>query len=137
MRAPRAAVPVLALTAALLSGCSGSPATPQTTANAYLAAWARQDWAAMQRLTSAPPADFTAVNQAAFGNLTVRQAEVLWLVADGLSNREIAARLYLSAGTVERHLVTIYRKLGLGGRVDAARYAVEHGLAQDPNRAML
>jgi len=63
------------------------------------------------------------------GNLTARQAEVLRLLADGLTNKEIAARLYLSPGTVERHLATIYRKLGLGGRVDAARYAVEHGLA--------
>jgi predicted ATPase/DNA-binding NarL/FixJ family response regulator/DNA-binding transcriptional regulator YiaG len=70
------------------------------------------------------------------GHLTVRQAEVLRLLADGLSNKQIAARLYLSPGTVERHLATIYRKLGLGGRVDAARYAVEHGLAH-PNRAML
>jgi len=64
------------------------------------------------------------------GNLTARQAEVLRLLADGLTNKEIAARLYLSPGTVERHLATIYRKLGLGGRVDATRYAVEHGLAQ-------
>jgi predicted ATPase/DNA-binding CsgD family transcriptional regulator/DNA-binding XRE family transcriptional regulator/predicted negative regulator of RcsB-dependent stress response len=64
------------------------------------------------------------------GNLTGRQAEVLRLLADGLSNKEIAARLYLSPGTVERHLATVYRKLGLGGRVEAARYAVEHGLAQ-------
>ena len=71
------------------------------------------------------------------GNLTPRQAEVLRLLADGLTNKEIAARLYLSPGTVERHLATIYRKLGLGGRVDAARYAVEHGLTQHPNRAML
>jgi predicted ATPase/DNA-binding NarL/FixJ family response regulator/DNA-binding XRE family transcriptional regulator len=71
------------------------------------------------------------------GNLTARQAEVLRLLADGLSNKEIAARLYLSPGTVERHVGTIYRKLGLGGRVDAARYAVEHGLAQHPNREML
>ena len=63
------------------------------------------------------------------GKLTARQAEVLRLLADGLTNKQIAARLYLSPGTVERHLATIYRKLGLGGRVDAARYAVEHGLA--------
>ena len=62
---------------------------------------------------------------------------MLRLLADGLTNKQIAARLYLSPGTVERHLATIYRKLGLGGRVDAARYAVEHGLAQHPNRAML
>jgi predicted ATPase/DNA-binding CsgD family transcriptional regulator/DNA-binding XRE family transcriptional regulator len=71
------------------------------------------------------------------GNLTARQAEVLRLLADGLSNKEIAARLYLSPGTVERHVTTIYRKLGLGGRVDATRYAVEHGLARHPDRAML
>jgi len=63
------------------------------------------------------------------GNLTSRQAEVLQLLAEGLSNKEIAARLYLSRGTVERHLTTIYHKLELGGRVDAARYAMENGLA--------
>jgi predicted ATPase/DNA-binding CsgD family transcriptional regulator len=62
------------------------------------------------------------------GNLTSRQAEVLRLLADGLSNKEIAERLYLSRGTVERHLATIYHKLGLGGRVDATRYAVENQL---------
>jgi cell division protein FtsI/penicillin-binding protein 2 len=77
MRVPRAAVVaplVLTLTGALLSGCSSSPPQPQTTASAYLAAWARQDWAAMRQLTSDPPADFTSVNQAAFSHLTVRQA---------------------------------------------------------------
>ncbi len=61
--------------------------------------------------------------------LTVRQADVLGLVARGLSNKQIAAELCLSQGTVERHLATVYRKLGLGGRVEAASYAVTHGLA--------
>jgi hypothetical protein len=61
------------LGAGLLVGCSSAPG-PQATADAYLAAWARQDWAAMQKLTSSPPADFTSVNQAAFRALTVRQA---------------------------------------------------------------
>jgi predicted ATPase/DNA-binding CsgD family transcriptional regulator/DNA-binding XRE family transcriptional regulator/Tfp pilus assembly protein PilF len=63
------------------------------------------------------------------GGLTTRQAEVLRLLADGLSNKQIAERLCLSPGTVERHLAMIYRKLGFDGRVKAARYAVEHGLA--------
>ncbi len=63
------------------------------------------------------------------GNLTSRQAEVLRLLAAGLSNKQIAARLYLSAATVERHLATIYRNLGLSGRVEAARFAIEHGIA--------
>jgi predicted ATPase/DNA-binding CsgD family transcriptional regulator/DNA-binding XRE family transcriptional regulator len=61
--------------------------------------------------------------------LTVRQVDVLRLLADGLSNKQIAAELCLSPGTIERHLATVYRKLGLGGRVEAARYAVTHGLA--------
>jgi cell division protein FtsI/penicillin-binding protein 2 len=56
-----------------LNACSSSP-QPQTTANAYFAAWAGQDWAAMQQLVSQPPADFTAVNQGAFTNLGVHQA---------------------------------------------------------------
>ena len=67
------ALPATLLCGALLSACSSAP-TPQATADAYLAAWARQDWAAMQTLASSPPADFTAVNQAAFRALTVRQA---------------------------------------------------------------
>ena len=66
---------VVMLAGALLSGCSSSP-RPQTTADAYLAAWTKQDWAAMRQLTSAPPADFTPVNQAAFRDLTVRQASI-------------------------------------------------------------
>ena len=61
-------------------------------------------------------------------NLTSRQAEVLTLLAAGLSNKQIAAELYLSTATVERHLATIYRNLGLGGRVEAARFAMENGL---------
>jgi predicted ATPase/DNA-binding NarL/FixJ family response regulator/transcriptional regulator with XRE-family HTH domain len=61
-------------------------------------------------------------------NLTARQAQVLSLLAAGLSNKQIAAELYISAATVERHLATIYRNLGLTGRVDATRYAIDNGL---------
>ncbi len=79
MSAPRRylapAVLAMALLAAPLSACGGSP-PPQTTASAYLAAWARQDWAAMRSLTDNPPADFTSVNQAAFTNLSVRRASI-------------------------------------------------------------
>jgi predicted ATPase/DNA-binding NarL/FixJ family response regulator/transcriptional regulator with XRE-family HTH domain len=71
------------------------------------------------------------------GGLTPRQAEVLRLLAAGMSNKQIAAELYLSPSTVERHLATIYRKLGLAGRVDAARYALAHGLAATVTRALL
>jgi cell division protein FtsI/penicillin-binding protein 2 len=61
------------LVTGLLSACSSSP-QPQTAASAYFAAWAKQDWAAMQQLVSRPPADFTAVNQAAFSDLGVHRA---------------------------------------------------------------
>jgi predicted ATPase/DNA-binding CsgD family transcriptional regulator/DNA-binding XRE family transcriptional regulator len=61
--------------------------------------------------------------------LTDRQAEVLALLAAGLSNKQIAAELFLSPATVERHLATVYRKLGIGSRVEATRYAIAHGLA--------
>ena len=71
------------------------------------------------------------------GGLTPRQAEVLRLLAAGMSNKQIAAELYLSPSTVERHLATIYRKLGLTGRVEAARYALAHGLAATVTRALL
>jgi cell division protein FtsI/penicillin-binding protein 2 len=61
------------LVTGLLSACSSSP-QPQTTASAYFAAWAKQDWAAMQQLVSQPAADFAAVNRAAFTDLGVHQA---------------------------------------------------------------
>jgi cell division protein FtsI/penicillin-binding protein 2 len=64
---------VTVLTAALLSACSSGP-VPQTTATAYLAAWSRQDWAAMQQLVASPPADFTDVSKAAFTDLQVSKA---------------------------------------------------------------
>jgi non-specific serine/threonine protein kinase len=63
------------------------------------------------------------------GGLTDRQAQILRLVANGASNKSVAEALHISVATVERHLATIYSKLGLHGRVDAARYALKHGLA--------
>jgi DNA-binding CsgD family transcriptional regulator len=71
------------------------------------------------------------------GGLTARQAEVLRLLASGLSNKEIAGQLYLSPATVERHLATVYRKLGVTGRVEAARYAMAHGLVTTSASPML
>ncbi|MGH3300224.1 MAG: response regulator transcription factor [Streptosporangiaceae bacterium] len=68
------------------------------------------------------------------GNLIARQAEVLRLLAAGLTNRQIAAALFLSTATVERHLATIYLNLGMSGRVEAARFALANGLAAEPAR---
>ena len=60
--------------------------------------------------------------------LTPREVEVLGLVAEGLTSAQVAHRLFLSPRTVHRHLSSIYRKLGVGSRAAATRFAVEHGL---------
>jgi DNA-binding NarL/FixJ family response regulator len=60
--------------------------------------------------------------------LTVREADVLRLVAHGATNREIAARLFLSEGTVKNHISRILGRLGLRDRTQAAIYARDHGL---------
>jgi DNA-binding CsgD family transcriptional regulator/signal transduction histidine kinase len=65
-------------------------------------------------------------------DLTPREIEVLRLLAEGLSNKEMAALLYLSERTVKFHLVNIYSKLGVNTRTEAAIYALRHGLARRP-----
>jgi len=61
--------------------------------------------------------------------LTAREVEVLALVAEGLSNREVAARLVISEHTVARHLQNMFVKLGVSSRSAATAFAFEHGLA--------
>lgn len=60
--------------------------------------------------------------------LTERERQVLALVAEGLSNAEIGARLYLGAGTVKDHVSAILSKLGVGSRVQAALAAQRAGV---------
>jgi DNA-binding NarL/FixJ family response regulator len=61
--------------------------------------------------------------------LTSREAEVLTLLASGLSNAEIAQRLYLSNATVKTHINRIFAKTGARDRAQAVRFAYQHGLA--------
>jgi DNA-binding CsgD family transcriptional regulator len=61
--------------------------------------------------------------------LTRREAAVLGLVAAGRSNKEIAAQLFLSERTVERHITNVYRKIGTRRRTEAMAFALRHGLA--------
>ena len=75
---------------------------------------------------SAPPAD--AARAAADTDLSARELEVLRLVAEGLSDAEIAERLVLSRHTVHRHVANIRTKLGLASRAAAAAHAARLGL---------
>jgi DNA-binding NarL/FixJ family response regulator len=74
--------------------------------------------ASEQPSTSEPPA-----------GLTPREIEVLGLVATGMTNTQVAETLFLSPRTVQRHLNSIYHKIGVSSRTAATRFALEHGLA--------
>lgn len=67
-------------------------------------------------------------DQALVEDLTPRELDVLTLVADGLPNKRIAARLALSPETVKFHLASIFGKLGASNRTDAVRQALRRGL---------
>jgi DNA-binding NarL/FixJ family response regulator len=58
------------------------------------------------------------------GVLSMRELEILLLAARGLSNRQIASRVYLAEGTVKRHLANTYEKMGVGSRGEATRMAL-------------
>jgi DNA-binding NarL/FixJ family response regulator len=62
------------------------------------------------------------------GGLTEREQEVLYQIADGLSNREIAKKMFISEKTVKTHVSNILGKLHLEDRTQAAIYALKHGL---------
>ena len=64
--------------------------------------------------------------------LTPREEQVVALVAEGLSNRDVARELKLSEHTVKKYLFRIFDKLGISSRVELVLYAVNHG---DPRQA--
>lgn len=76
-----------------------------------------------RRMAAAPDPDTPALSE--------RETSVLRLVAKGLSARQIANKLAISHRTVENHVRTTLRKLRLENRVELARYAIEHGLAEE------
>jgi DNA-binding NarL/FixJ family response regulator len=60
--------------------------------------------------------------------LTAREVEVLRLVAQGMTNEQVAEQLVISPRTVNTHLTAIYGKIGISSRSAATRYAIEHDL---------
>ena len=63
--------------------------------------------------------------------ISPREREILALLARGASNKEMARKLHLAESTVKIHVQNILRKLNLSGRVQAAVYAVEHGIMEN------
>jgi DNA-binding NarL/FixJ family response regulator len=99
--------------------------------------WAKAALATFERMGAKHDADRTAGLLRQLGNstrsgprsqdvLTVREGEVLSLIANGMTNREIAERLVISPKTVEHHVSQILSKLGLRSRAEAAAFASKH-----------
>ena len=110
-------------------------------APAAAAAEARIALAAFERLGAAHDADAAACllrelgstgrpRAAGRGQLTARESEVLTLIAAGLSNADIAQRLFISRRTAEHHAASILAKLDLHSRAEAAAYAVREGISE-------
>jgi len=63
-----------------------------------------------------------------WGSLTTTELRLAELVADGMTNKQVAARLFVSRHTVDAHLRHIFRKLGINSRVGLARLVATHEL---------
>jgi DNA-binding NarL/FixJ family response regulator len=125
---------------ALQAGALGyltKDATRAEIGRAVLAAAAGQavlDPAVQQRLLSAAARAPVAQPDHDPDELTPRESDVLRLIAEGKSNREIARALYVSEATVKTHINRIFAKTGSRDRTQAIRYAYAHGYA-DPARS--
>jgi two-component system nitrate/nitrite response regulator NarL len=64
--------------------------------------------------------------------LTKREREIILLVSEGLRNKQVADRLFISETTVRHHLTSIFSKLGVSNRLDLVVYAYRHGIAKPP-----
>jgi len=62
--------------------------------------------------------------------ISVREREILQLIAEGNTNSQIAKKLVISARTVETHRTNLMRKLDLNSQIDILRYAIQHGITQ-------
>jgi DNA-binding NarL/FixJ family response regulator len=121
---------------AFRSGARGlfsfSEASFQTLCKCIRSVHSGQVWANAQQLhylldvvTHVP--SLRAVNACGHNLLTGREEQVVALVADGLSNREIAREVGLSQHTIKKYLFRIFDKVGISSRVELVLYAINHG----------
>jgi DNA-binding NarL/FixJ family response regulator len=80
------------------------------------------------RVVAPPPPSEGSRARGNLDRLTDREVGVLRIVAEGLTNAQVANRLHLSEHTVAAHLRSIFGKIGVSSRSAATRYALEHGL---------
>lgn len=69
--------------------------------------------------------------------LSAREAEVIGLITQGLSNQEIARRMFVSINSIKSHVRTAYRTMGVTSRSQAVLWGIEHGLAPERMRVLL
>jgi predicted ATPase/DNA-binding CsgD family transcriptional regulator len=95
----------------------------------YAAAWAEgQAMSLEQSLTAALAVEVAPIASANPGGLSATEAQVLRLLAKGLTTREIAAELVIATSTADRHITHIYTKLGVRNRAEAVLIAVKYGV---------
>ncbi|MCC5473947.1 response regulator transcription factor [Streptomyces barringtoniae] len=87
----------------------------------------------LERLSQPEPGPSATVEAPPDG-LTARETEVLLLIAEGLSNQEIARKLHVSTATVKTHINNLFAKTGLKDRAQAVRYAYSKGLVRPPTQ---
>jgi two-component system response regulator DesR len=109
--------------------------SPQAAKTAGASGFVSKDWSADEvamavRMVGRGMTVFGRQEEAPAIPLSAREREVLTLIASGRTNREIAERLYLSPHTVKEHASSLYRKLGVKNRAEAARRAERLGITR-------
>ena len=110
-----------------LSGVGASAYVLKTSSSEHLVAAVRAaalDPASENAVVGMPLSMLEGTQEGAESFLSARELEILILAARGLSNHQIASSLYLSEGTVKRHLANVYQKMGVGSRGQASREAL-------------
>lgn len=123
-----AGIPIVALGAAEAgqAGLLPGEATPAQIDAALRAAAA----GLIVRAGEAPRPVFRALAEAPPPLLSPREAQILALIGDGLSNKEVARRLGISGHTVKFHIESLFRKLAAGSRAEAVRKGLRQGLIE-------